>query len=92
MDEPFSALDAPTREGLQRLVLDLWRETGLTLVAVTHAIEEAAVLGQRILLLGQAPNSQPVIIENPNLLQPDYRETEEYNRLCRDLRARLEAT
>ena len=90
MDEPFSSLDAPTREGLQRLVLDLWHETGLTLVAVTHAIEEAAVLGQHILLLGQAPNTRPVIIENPNLLQPDYRETEEYNRLCRDLRARLE--
>jgi len=90
MDEPFSSLDAPTRESLQRLVLELWRETGLTLVTVTHAIEEAAVLGQHILLLGQTPNTSPVIIENPNLLQAGFRESEEYNALCRDLRARLE--
>jgi len=90
MDEPFSSLDAPTRESLQRLVLELWRETGLTLVTVTHAIEEAAVLGQYILLLGQTPNTSPVIIENPNLLQAGFRESEEYNALCRDLRARLE--
>lgn len=91
MDEPFSSLDAPTRESLQRLVLELWHETGLTIVTVTHALEEAAVLGHRILLLGQPPNTQPVIIENPNMTQPDFRETDEYAALCRDLRARLEA-
>ncbi|MHB1120741.1 MAG: ABC transporter ATP-binding protein [Bellilinea sp.] len=90
MDEPFSSLDAPTRESLQRLVLELWHETGLTLVTVTHAIEEAAVLGHRILLLGRPPNTQPVIIENPNMLQPDFRESDEYTALCRDLRVRLE--
>lgn len=90
MDEPFSSLDAPSRESLQRLVLELWHETGLTLVTVTHAIEEAAVLGHRILLLGRPPNTQPVIIENPNMLQPDFRESDEYTVLCRDLRVRLE--
>jgi NitT/TauT family transport system ATP-binding protein len=91
MDEPFSSLDAPTREGLQHLVLELWHETGLTLVTVTHAIEEAAVLGQRILLLNLPPNTQPLVIENPNLLQPGYRESDEYVALCRNLRARMEA-
>ena len=90
MDEPFSSLDAPTRESLQRLVLELWHETGLTLVTVTHAIEEAAVLGQRILLLNLPPNTQPLIIENPNILQPGYRESDEYVALCRSLRARME--
>ncbi len=90
MDEPFSSLDAPTRESLQHLVLELWHETGLTLVTVTHAIEEAAVLGQRILLLNLPPNSQPLIIENPNILQPNYRESDEYVALCRSLRARME--
>jgi len=90
MDEPFSSLDAPTRESLQRLVLELWHETGLTLVTVTHAIEEAAVLGQRILLLNLPPNTQPLIIENPNILQPGYRESDEYVALCRGLRARME--
>ena len=62
----------------------------MTLVTVTHAIEEAAVLGQYILLLGQTPNTSPVIIENLNLLKAGFRESEEYNALCRDLRARLE--
>lgn len=90
MDEPFSSLDAPTRESLQKLVLELWHETGLTLVTVTHAIEEAAVLGQRILLLNLPPNTRPMIIANPNLLQPGYRDSEEYVALCRNLRAQME--
>src|SRR3990172_3826892 len=90
MDEPFSSLYAPTREGLQRLVLELWRETGLTLVTVTHAIEEAAMLGQRILLLNLPPNTRPHVIENPNILQPGYRESDEYVTLCRSLRAMME--
>ncbi len=47
MDEPFSSLDAPTRSGLQNLTLELWAEQSLTLVIVTHAIEEAAMLGQQ---------------------------------------------
>ncbi len=51
MDEPFAALDAPTREGLQGLLLDLSIEAGLTVVLVTHTIEEAAFVGQQILLL-----------------------------------------
>jgi NitT/TauT family transport system ATP-binding protein len=51
MDEPFAALDAPTREGLQGLLLDLSAEAGLTVVLVTHTIEEAAFVGQQILLL-----------------------------------------
>ena len=45
MDEPFSSLDAPTRESLQNLTLEIQEESGLTLVIVTHSIEEAAVLG-----------------------------------------------
>ena len=46
MDEPFSWLDAPTRESLQNLTLELQIEQGLTLVIVTHSIEEAAFMGQ----------------------------------------------
>ena len=55
MDEPFAALDALTRRRLQRELLDLWRELGFTLVFVTHSIEEALVLGNRILLLTPQP-------------------------------------
>lgn len=89
MDEPFSSLDAPTRESLQNLMLELCAENNLTLVVVTHAIEEAAVLGRKILLLGAPPNRQAEIIPNPGAAQPGYRETAEYQAVVRDLRERL---
>jgi ABC-type nitrate/sulfonate/bicarbonate transport system ATPase subunit len=89
MDEPFSSLDAPTREGLQRLTLELREEAGLTLVTVTHAIEEAAVLGERILLLGAAPNREAVVLENPGAARAEHRESDEFRAVCRELRAKL---
>ena len=89
MDEPFSSLDAPTREGLQNLTNELIAEQNLTMVIVTHAIEEAAVLGQKILLLGHPPNTRAVVIDNPSACLPEYRETSDYLHLCRDLRQRL---
>jgi len=91
MDEPFSSLDASTRSGLQNLTLELWSEQSLTLVIVTHAIEEAAVLGQHILLLGAPPNRQPQVIENPAAAQPDFRDGPEYSLLVQRLRRLLEA-
>lgn len=93
MDEPFSALDAPTRAGLQHLTLELWREASLTLVIVTHAIEEAAVLGEHILLLGSRAGeagSQPEVIANPGARDPNFRDSHEYTQVCRLLRSRLE--
>lgn len=90
MDEPFSSLDAPTREGLQNLTLELQAENNLTLVIVTHAIEEAAFLGRKILLLGHPPNTLARVIENPSAGQPGFRSSTEYLALCQDLRRRLE--
>jgi NitT/TauT family transport system ATP-binding protein len=55
MDEPFGALDALTRRRMQEELLDLWRELGFTLVFVTHAIDEAMIVGSRILVLTPAP-------------------------------------
>jgi len=92
MDEPFASLDAPTRQGLQNLMLELWTEQKMTLVIVTHAIEEAAILGQKILLLGQPPNSEGLVIENPGASQADFRDSAEYTRLCRELRQRMDGT
>lgn len=86
MDEPFSALDAPTRESLQNLVLDLWRENNLTLVVVTHSIEEAAILGQKILLLQQPPTVTACIVENKNMQDPDFRNSPAYQKMCIQLR------
>ncbi|HEX9012478.1 MAG TPA: ATP-binding cassette domain-containing protein [Anaerolineaceae bacterium] len=91
MDEPFSSLDAPTREGLQSLVLDLRAEQKLTLVLVTHAIEEAAWMGEKILVLGAPPNRVPAVLENPSAGGPGYRETDAYSQVCRQLRGMLEA-
>ncbi len=90
MDEPFSSLDAPTREALQNLALELWGEHRLTLVTITHAIEEAAVLGQKILLLGRPPHTLAEVIDNPGAAQPGFRETSQYTALCRELRRRME--
>ncbi len=91
MDEPFSSLDAPTREGLQNLTLELWAEQQLTLIVVTHAIEEAAILGRKILLLGQPPNKLAQVIDNPGAGEPDFRDSADYARLVRDLRQRMDS-
>jgi NitT/TauT family transport system ATP-binding protein len=56
MDEPFSAVDALTRVGLQELVLRLWRELGLTIVLVTHDVEEAIYLSTRVVALSKPPS------------------------------------
>ncbi len=55
MDEPFGALDAITRTGLQDELLHIWNETGKSILFVTHDIEEAVYLGDRVLLLGDSP-------------------------------------
>ena len=55
MDEPFGALDAITRTSLQDELLRIWRETGKSILFVTHDIEEAVYLGDRVLLLGDKP-------------------------------------
>jgi len=89
MDEPFSSLDAPTRESLQSLTLELAAEQALTLVLVTHSIEEAALLGRKILLLNEPPNREANVIENPGAGRPGYRESAEYMGLCRILRENM---
>ncbi|HXP72783.1 MAG TPA: ABC transporter ATP-binding protein [Stellaceae bacterium] len=55
MDEPFAALDALTRQLMQKELLRLWENTRFTMVFVTHSIEEAIVLGSRILILSPHP-------------------------------------
>jgi NitT/TauT family transport system ATP-binding protein len=55
MDEPFAALDALTRERMQEELLELWDETRSTILFVTHSIQEAIRIGNRILLLSAHP-------------------------------------
>jgi NitT/TauT family transport system ATP-binding protein len=55
MDEPFSALDEPTRLEMQRLILELWEQVEATVFLVTHSITEAVYLGDRVWIFTQAP-------------------------------------
>jgi NitT/TauT family transport system ATP-binding protein len=89
LDEPFSALDALTREDMQRLTRDLRAETGVTTVLVTHNIEEAVYLGNPILVLGAPPNHTPRIIYNPGMGAPNYRNQPEFQTKAVELRAAL---
>jgi len=56
MDEPFASVDAQTRAQLESMVLDLWRELGWTVVLVTHDIDEAIFMGDRVLVLSRRPS------------------------------------
>lgn len=71
MDEPFAAVDAQTRADLEDLVRRLWERLGLTLLFVTHDIEEAIYLGQRVLVLSGRPT---VVMEDVKIGLPDERD------------------
>jgi NitT/TauT family transport system ATP-binding protein len=90
MDEPFSALDAPTREDLEQLTLDLQNETKTTTVFVTHNIEEAVFLGRKILVLGAPPHRSPGrVVENSGAGRAAYRDEATFGEKARELREML---
>lgn len=63
MDEPFAAVDAQTRLTLQEETSRIWRETGRTFVFVTHAVDEAAFLGDRVIVLAPRPGRLKEIVD-----------------------------
>ena len=63
MDEPFGALDALTRQRLQMELNDIAEKTQVTILFVTHSIQEALVLGERIVVLGQAPSRVEEVVD-----------------------------
>jgi NitT/TauT family transport system ATP-binding protein len=65
MDEPFGSLDYVTRLTLHSLLIDLWKRTGRTIVFVTHDIEEALILGDRILLIRKGRLVEDIVVNLP---------------------------
>jgi NitT/TauT family transport system ATP-binding protein len=90
MDEPFSALDAMTREALQNLLLKIWNQHNFTFVMVTHSIEEAVFLGSRVLILSPRPGRIIHRMDNPDVGSESYRLTEKFHKTCLEVRRALE--
>ena len=65
MDEPFSALDAMMRVELQDLLLQLWHDLGLTILFVTHDLDEALYLAQRVIVLSASPGTVADVVDVP---------------------------
>ena len=65
MDEPFGALDAQTREQLQEDFLAIWSHTGATVIFVTHSIDEALILSDRIFVFDTGPGRLRAIVDSP---------------------------
>jgi NitT/TauT family transport system ATP-binding protein len=90
MDEPFGALDAMTRERLQDELLDLWQRTGLTVVFVTHSIEEAIFLANRVVVMSPGPGR--IVADVPiSLDRPRDVSSPAFNEMRRDLSALLQS-
>lgn len=92
MDEPFGALDEMTRDHLNLQLLDIWKETGTTILFVTHSIPEAIFLGQKVLMLKANPGrvKDVVEIDLPLPRKVALREAPEFNAYCGELRKLLE--
>ncbi len=92
MDEPFGALDEITRDKLNEELLRIWKETGTTILFVTHSIPEAAFLGQHVLVLASSPGRvrefYPVDLPQPRKLA--MRDTMEFVAVTAHLRQLLE--
>ncbi|WP_026471231.1 ABC transporter ATP-binding protein [Alkanindiges illinoisensis] len=84
MDEPFAALDAQTRETLQAELLRIWQQTGKTIIFITHSIDEAIYLGQRIAIMTSRPGRIKQVIDVPASLRSkheDVRSRAEFGQL-----------
>jgi len=89
MDEPFGALDAQTRNKMQRELLQIWEETKKTVIFVTHSVDEAVYLSDKIVILTPRPGRIYEIYPNP-LPRPRDRTSVEFAKLRKDVLAEIE--
>lgn len=92
MDEPLSALDALLREQMQDMLLELWQREGYAQVLVTHSIDEAVFLGQRIVVMSPRPGHVIAVKENPAMGTPGHRGSEAFFDLVNELRELLRSS
>ena len=90
MDEPFSSLDALTREVLQDTLLEFWKRRQAAIVLVTHSIEEAVFVGQKILIFSKGPGRILDVVENNEMGDHDYRNKPLFYQRCSQVRAIIE--
>jgi len=92
MDEPFSALDAITRDEMNAALLDIWQRYQKTVLFVTHGIREAVFLSDRVLVMARRPSTliADVRIPLPRPRRLTIEETPEFNEICALLRAKIE--
>jgi ABC-type nitrate/sulfonate/bicarbonate transport system ATPase subunit len=88
MDEPFGAVDDSTRTELQQMLTDLWQENQTTVIFVTHNIDEAIVLGSRVLIFSERPGKIACEFKI-NLPRPRNRITEEFTKMFIQIRKSL---
>ena len=84
MDEPYAALDALTRRKMQQELLQLWDKTRFTLIFVTHSIEEAVLIGTRILVLSPHPGRVRAEL-NAHQFGPENQGGSEFQGLCKKI-------
>lgn len=90
MDEPFSSLDALAREGLQNMLLEFWMKKKSTMVLVTHSIEEAVFLGQKIMIFSAGPGRILHIVDNRDMGDKKYRNDPLFYNRCTRVREIIE--
>ena len=91
MDEPFSALDAITREEMQDVFLDLWQASNITTMLVTHYVEEALYLGQQIVRMSSQPGAVSEIMDNSLSGSRERRGSPEFFAMGQQLRLKIKA-
>lgn len=90
MDEPFSALDAITREEMQELFLNIWKQNRVTTVFITHSVDEALYLGSKIVVFSPSPGRIREILDNPCFQRDNLRYKDIYNDMAIRLRQILD--
>ncbi len=90
MDEPFGALDAQTRRTMQKELIRIWDRTGKTVIFVTHDIQEAILLGQRIGIMSRAPQATIYKIYDVDIPYPKDETSYEFNELYRKIQGHFD--